>query len=136
MAGHECSAWCQGNAGCSGSCQAAAAAQAQAAAPPAAPKAPAFLPSCNATSESQAKAAAVGSAGRPFSSLSLEDIRASSAHFARERDWEQFHTPRNLAMALVGEVGELCECFQWKGEVAPGLPGFTAREKEHVGACC
>ncbi|MCA2217983.1 nucleotide pyrophosphohydrolase [Jidongwangia harbinensis] len=33
--------------------------------------------------------------------------------FARERDWEQFHTPKNLAMALAGEVGELLAEFQW-----------------------
>ena len=30
-----------------------------------------------------------------------------------ERDWEQFHSPKNLAMALTGEVGELTEIFQW-----------------------
>jgi len=33
--------------------------------------------------------------------------------FAAERDWEQFHTPKNLAMALAGEVGELVAEFQW-----------------------
>jgi NTP pyrophosphatase (non-canonical NTP hydrolase) len=33
--------------------------------------------------------------------------------FARERDWEQFHTPKNLAMALAGEVGELLAELQW-----------------------
>ena len=33
--------------------------------------------------------------------------------FASERDWEQFHTPKNLAMALAGEVGELVAEFQW-----------------------
>jgi len=33
--------------------------------------------------------------------------------FAVERDWEQFHTPKNLVMALAGEVGELMELFQW-----------------------
>jgi NTP pyrophosphatase (non-canonical NTP hydrolase) len=33
--------------------------------------------------------------------------------FAAERDWEQFHTPKNLIMALTGEVGELAELFQW-----------------------
>ncbi len=33
--------------------------------------------------------------------------------FADERDWNQFHTPKNLAMALGGEVGELLEVFQW-----------------------
>ena len=36
-------------------------------------------------------------------------------------------------MALVGEVGELAECFQWKGEVARGLPEFSEPEKIHVG---
>jgi NTP pyrophosphatase (non-canonical NTP hydrolase) len=33
--------------------------------------------------------------------------------FAQERDWEQFHTPKNLAMALSVEAGELLELFQW-----------------------
>lgn len=36
----------------------------------------------------------------------------------------------------VGEAGELAECFQWKGEVPCGLPGFTDAERQHVGACC
>ncbi len=33
--------------------------------------------------------------------------------FAQERDWDQFHTPKNLAMALTGEAGELAAEFQW-----------------------
>lgn len=33
--------------------------------------------------------------------------------FAAERDWDQFHTVKNLSMALAGEVGELVEIFQW-----------------------
>lgn len=33
--------------------------------------------------------------------------------FARARDWEQFHTSKNLAMAVAGEAGELCAEFQW-----------------------
>src|SRR5438128_6995367 len=33
--------------------------------------------------------------------------------FVRERDWEQFHAPKNLVLALVGEIGELAEIFQW-----------------------
>src|SRR5262249_47109083 len=36
--------------------------------------------------------------------------------FAAERDWDQFHSPKNLAMALAGEVGELLEIFQWLTE--------------------
>ena len=39
----------------------------------------------------------------------VEQLRA----FAAERDWEQFHTPKNLAMALAGEAGELLAIFQW-----------------------
>ncbi|MCG1024509.1 nucleotide pyrophosphohydrolase [Dehalobacter sp.] len=34
--------------------------------------------------------------------------------FIRVRNWEQFHTPKNLVIALGAEVGELLECFQWK----------------------
>lgn len=63
----------------------------------------------------------------------LEDIRRMLCEFARERNWDQFHSPRNVLLALVGEVGELAEIFQWKGEVKEGLPEFTAAEKEHVG---
>lgn len=36
--------------------------------------------------------------------------------FADERDWNRFHSPKNLAMALTGEVGELVEIFQWLTE--------------------
>jgi dCTP diphosphatase len=43
----------------------------------------------------------------------LAALQARIREFARERDWEQFHTPKNLAMALSGEVGELLEIFQW-----------------------
>ncbi|KAJ6842359.1 dCTP pyrophosphatase 1-like [Iris pallida] len=55
------------------------------------------------------------------------------ADFAKERDWDQFHSPRNLLLALVGEVGELSEIFQWKGEVPKGLPDWKEEEKEHLG---
>ncbi|WP_405143460.1 nucleotide pyrophosphohydrolase [Sphaerisporangium sp. NBC_01403] len=43
----------------------------------------------------------------------VERLAARLSEFARERDWEQFHTPKNLAMALAGEVGELVAEFQW-----------------------
>lgn len=36
--------------------------------------------------------------------------------FADDRDWNQYHSPKNLAMALTGEVGELVEIFQWLTE--------------------
>jgi dCTP diphosphatase len=44
---------------------------------------------------------------------SLDDLRRRMAAFAAARDWDQFHNPKNLAMALVGEAGELIEHFQW-----------------------
>lgn len=43
----------------------------------------------------------------------FETIQASLRAFAKERDWDQFHSPKNLVMALVGEMGELVEHFQW-----------------------
>jgi NTP pyrophosphatase (non-canonical NTP hydrolase) len=47
---------------------------------------------------------------------SLDQLNARLVAFARERDWEQFHSPKNLAMALAGEAGELLEHFQWLTE--------------------
>ena len=44
---------------------------------------------------------------------SLQGLAADLRAFARARDWEQYHTPKNLAMALAGEAGELLACFQW-----------------------
>jgi len=64
--------------------------------------------------------------------LTLEDLRAAMQHFTHERDWDKFHTPRNLLCALVGEVGELAEVFQWREEVERGLPDFSDDEKNHV----
>ncbi|HXW10582.1 MAG TPA: nucleotide pyrophosphohydrolase [Steroidobacteraceae bacterium] len=49
-------------------------------------------------------------------SPTLEALAARLAEFACERDWEQFHSPKNLAMALAGEVGEVLEHFQWLTE--------------------
>lgn len=44
---------------------------------------------------------------------SLKEIQQRMRHFAQERDWEQFHDPKSLMLALVGEIGELAELFQW-----------------------
>jgi dCTP diphosphatase len=43
----------------------------------------------------------------------IEQLSTAIREFARERDWERFHTPKNLAMALSVEVAELVELFQW-----------------------
>ena len=46
----------------------------------------------------------------------LDALSRRLLDFARERDWEQFHSPKNLSMALAGEAGELLEHFQWLSE--------------------
>ncbi len=43
----------------------------------------------------------------------IENLTSSIRDFAKNRDWEKFHTPKNLAMAIAGEAGELAAEFQW-----------------------
>ena len=45
--------------------------------------------------------------------LDVNALEAALQRFADARDWNGFHTPRNLVLALTGEVGELAELFQW-----------------------
>ena len=56
--------------------------------------------------------------------------------FTRERDWEQFHDPRSLVLALVGEVGELAELFQWPGpqidQAADSSSDLNRRASEEI----
>jgi NTP pyrophosphatase (non-canonical NTP hydrolase) len=47
---------------------------------------------------------------------SLEQLRHELAAFADRRDWQAFHSPKNLAMALIAEAAELVEHFQWLSE--------------------
>jgi len=47
---------------------------------------------------------------------SLEQIKTRLREFAADRDWDQFHSPKNLAMALIVEAAELVEHFQWLTE--------------------
>jgi NTP pyrophosphatase (non-canonical NTP hydrolase) len=47
---------------------------------------------------------------------SIDDLSRAVRAFAEERDWTQFHSPKNLASALVVEAGELLEPFQWLSE--------------------
>ena len=55
----------------------------------------------------------LSAAGRP---LSLEGLRDALQRFASDRDWNQFHCPKNLAIALNVEAAELLEHFQWMSE--------------------
>lgn len=47
---------------------------------------------------------------------SLDDLNHRLKQFAQERDWEQFHSPKNISMALIAEAAELVEHFQWLTE--------------------
>ncbi len=51
--------------------------------------------------------------GADGSQAALQQIQVKLRAFAAAREWEQFHTPKNLVMALGAEVGELTELFQW-----------------------
>ena len=54
--------------------------------------------------------------GTPEQLVDVASLAAALQRFADDRDWQQFHSPKNLLMALTGEVGELCEIFQWMSE--------------------
>ena len=49
---------------------------------------------------------------------SLETLKVAMREFAKEREWDQFHSPKNLSMALAGETAELLDCFRWLTEEA------------------
>jgi dCTP diphosphatase len=54
--------------------------------------------------------------GRKILTTDLDRLRDELRAFSAERDWEQFHSPKNLAMALSSEAGELLEVFRWLTE--------------------
>lgn len=66
---------------------------------------------------------------------SLPDLAKRLAEFARERDWDQFHSPKNLAVALSVEASELLEEFQWLTEEQSVLlePARLARVRDEIG---
>ena len=47
---------------------------------------------------------------------SMEQVQKAISEFNIERDWDQFHSPENLAKSISIEAGELLECFQWNSE--------------------
>lgn len=61
----------------------------------------------------------------------LADLKHRVLAFARERDWEQFHSPKNLSMALAAEAAELMEHFLWAESAAsPARAQEPARRRE------
>jgi len=55
--------------------------------------------------------------------ITLKELREKMARFVAERDWQQFHTPKNLSMSIAIEAAELMEHFQWlSAEQSQDLP--------------
>jgi len=48
--------------------------------------------------------------------MEIQEIQKMASHFAKERQWEKFHSPKNLAMSINIEAAELAEVFQWLTE--------------------
>lgn len=59
-------------------------------------------------------------------------LQAEIRAFAQDRDWEQFHTPKNLAMAVTGEAGELAAEFQWLTAQQSSLESLSAEQLEDI----
>jgi len=64
--------------------------------------------------------------------VDIQNLSIALDKFATERHWEQFHSPKNLLLALTGEVGELAEIFQWMGDVEARSAGETAATAQAV----
>src|SRR5215208_4593206 len=66
---------------------------------------------------------------------SMDDLRDAINRFIEDRDWDQFHSPKNLAMALSVEVAEIVEHFQWlTEEQSRNLPTEKLAEiREEIG---
>jgi NTP pyrophosphatase (non-canonical NTP hydrolase) len=65
----------------------------------------------------------------------VEEVTGRIRVFATERLWSRYHTPRNLVLALMGELGELAELFQWRGDdpESGGMEGWSQDDLDHVG---
>lgn len=69
---------------------------------------------------------------------SVHDITRRIRAFATERLWSRYHTPRSLVLAILGELGELAELFQWRGDSTTVngsnmMEGWSEDDLDHVG---
>src|SRR3954452_12992170 len=60
------------------------------------------------------------------------DLQTKLRKFAEDRDWEQFHSPKNLSMAIACEAGELLELFQWLSETESNAIMHNERRADSV----
>jgi dCTP diphosphatase len=62
----------------------------------------------------------------------IDALTVALREFARERDWEKFHTPKNLAIALMVEAAEIAEHFQWSGSGDPEVDTLSEERREEI----
>ena len=62
----------------------------------------------------------------------IDTLKAEIRAFADARNWEQFHTPKNLSMAVAGEAGELVAEFQWLTAEASGRSALSAEKLSDI----
>ena len=72
--------------------------------------------------------------------MNIANLQATLRHFAAEREWQPFHTPKNLATALMVEAAELAEVFQWMTPEESREAHLDAVSKRRIGGrspmCC
>ena len=61
----------------------------------------------------------------------FQDLKERLREFAEERDWDQFHSPKNLSMALIAEAAELIEHFQWLSQKISHRQSERTAQKVH-----
>ena len=64
--------------------------------------------------------------------MNLDGIRKRLAQFVQARNWDQFHTPKNLSMALAAETAELLEIFQWLTDAQSKEIVHNKKEMAHI----
>lgn len=62
----------------------------------------------------------------------IEELKSEIRAFAHAREWEVFHTPKNLSMAVAGEAGELVAEFQWLTEKESTLGSLTPKQLSDI----
>lgn len=60
----------------------------------------------------------------------ISDLQKKLASFRDERDWKQFHNPKDISISIVLEAGELLECFQWRNNQE--IEDTIRNKKEHI----
>jgi dCTP diphosphatase len=64
--------------------------------------------------------------------MTIENLLVELRSFSKERNWDQFHSPKNLSMALAVEASELLEIYQWQNEEQSNVLHLDAKKREEI----